>query len=262
MTAEADTLLNSLADDLAGPETEAIIVGGSYARGNPTPYSDVDLVHFVSVAPRHSDRQYRYVGDRLISIATRTFDWHRTALTQPIRAIFVVPALREARVLIDRNSGFRTLQQELQAFRWEPLQAAANYHACRALTNGAEEVHKLLSARIRNDPAASFAAATALFFDLTMAVAVQRGRLIDGTHTYWAHVQAAVGHGTPWVRVHQQFVALDQQPSTTPLIRSRGQAALRLYMETARLLCPILPEDDRAVVAQVLRILQTALDQG
>jgi hypothetical protein len=52
------------------------------------------------------------------------------------------------------------------------------------IINSAEDVHKLLSAQIRNDAPALFSITTALYADLTLAVVVQRGRLIDGSRTY------------------------------------------------------------------------------
>jgi hypothetical protein len=257
-----DLIRASLLQDLATPNTEAIILGGSYARGDATPYSDVDIVHFVTATPPNADRRYVYKDNLLISIATRTFAWYRTAIAQPERAIFVVPGMREARALVDPHGSFQAFQQELQTFSWAPLQEAANYHASRVMTNGAESVHKVLSAWARNDAAASFAEATGLYFDLTRAVAVQCGRLIDGTRTYTEHVQDAVGRDTTWAEVHQQFVALEMHPMGASLVQQRGRVALQLYVETAGVLSPVLPECDRAVVAQAVQIIHTQLNES
>jgi len=257
-----DPLTKSLLNDLIIPTTEAIIVGGSYARGDATPFSDVDIVHFVTAPPLHADRRYVYKDNLLISLAVRTFAWYRSAIAQPERAIFVVPGVREARVLADPYHRFHAFQQELHIFSWAPLQEAANEHARRVMMNGAESVHKVLSASVRHDAAASFAEATALYFDLTRAVAVYYGRLIDGTRSYTEHVQDAVGRGHPWVDVHQQFVALETQPSATPLLQQRGNIALQLYVETAGVLWSIPLEYERAVVAQAVKIIRTQLNES
>jgi hypothetical protein len=254
-----DIIRAALLHDLATPNTEAIILGGSYARGDATPYSDVDIVHFVTAPPPSADRRYVYKDNLLISIATRTFAWYRTAVAQPERAIFVVPALREARVLVDPHRHFQALQQQLETFSWAPLQEAANSYASRVMLNGAESVHKVLSAWARNDATASFTEATALYFDLTRAVAVQGGRLIDGTRTYTEHVQDAVGRDTAWTGVHQQFVALETQPLAAPLVQLRGKVALQLYIETVAVLWSILSADDRRVVDRTVQIIRTAL---
>ncbi len=145
-----DILLHALVDELNSPTTITIVLGGSYARGDATPYSDVDIVHFVTVAPSNPHRTYRYIDGRLISIATRTLDWYRTALTQPPRAIFAVPALRHARILLDKDGTFHAFQQELQTFTWEPLQESANQYISHMIMNSAEDVHKLLSTQIRS----------------------------------------------------------------------------------------------------------------
>jgi len=233
------------------------VLGGSYARGNATPYSDVDIVHFVTVAPANPHRSYRYIEGRLVSIATRTLDWYRTALTQPTRAIFAMPAMQEARILLDKDGVFRAFQQELEAFTWEPLQASANQHVSHMLMNSAEDVHKLLSAQIRNDAPATFSTATTLYFDLTLAVVVQRGRLIDGSRTYVQHAQDAAGMDSAWTYAHQQFTSLDTYPSPSPIAQRRTQAALELYRETVALLEPALQPDHRVVVEHTVQLINT-----
>lgn len=249
-------LLAQLAHELSHENTVAVVLGGSEARGDATAWSDVDLLHLVAVPPANPDRVYRYAAGRLLSVATRTLDWYRTALSVPERAIFIVPAIREARPLHDPSGTFQGFQRELERFAWEPLRPAAQRFVSQNLVNGAEAAHKLLSAELRNDHATAFAASVGLFFDLTLAVVVGHGRLIDGQLPYLAHAQEAAGRETAWTQLHRQFVALDTLPAAEAFRGTRSTLALQLYAETARLMRATLLSEQAAVVSETVRLLR------
>jgi predicted nucleotidyltransferase len=133
----------------------AIILRGSYARGDASSYSDLDFTRFVKEPPEESQaKRFTYREGRLISISTRTLDQERKRLAVPEEAVFVVEGLREARVLLDKDGAFEALQQEARAFSWEPLQAAANAYASRQLMLHTEYVHKILRALLLHDESA------------------------------------------------------------------------------------------------------------
>ncbi len=48
----------------------------------------------------------------------------------------MVPSVREARILLDKEGAFCALQQEAKVWTWEPLQAEANYYASNVLKDG------------------------------------------------------------------------------------------------------------------------------
>jgi predicted nucleotidyltransferase len=146
----SDEFLSSLVTELDNDHVTALALTGSYARGNATAYSDVDVLRFVRERSERT-KHYVYRHGRLIGISTRTFDQYRQRFTLPEEAIFVVPALREACVLLDKEGEFTQLQQEAQAWTWEPLQAAANYYAGEMMMGQTEIVHKTLRALILQD---------------------------------------------------------------------------------------------------------------
>ncbi len=47
----SDEFLNTLVAELDNDAVQAIILGGSYARGNAAPYSDLDFARFVKEIP-------------------------------------------------------------------------------------------------------------------------------------------------------------------------------------------------------------------
>jgi hypothetical protein len=171
----SDELLRALVDELAGKQTVAIILAGSHAHGDATPYRDVDMAHLVAAPLSGPDKQYNFREGHLVSVATRPLAWFRAAVTRPEHAVLCVAGLRQARNLLDREGTFRAFQQELENFSWVPLQEAANSYASSAMMHLAEFAHKVLSTLVRGDRLSLFEATSSLWYALTQAVAVQCG---------------------------------------------------------------------------------------
>lgn len=92
-----DTFLSKRVSELDDDAVTAMILGGSYASGDATSYSDIDLTRFVQEPPEPTQEK---------------------RFTVPECAIFVVSGLRDAHILLDKHGAFHTLQQEAKAFRW------------------------------------------------------------------------------------------------------------------------------------------------
>ncbi|HLQ30711.1 MAG TPA: nucleotidyltransferase domain-containing protein, partial [Ktedonobacteraceae bacterium] len=127
----SEEFLSKLVAELDNDAVRAIILHGSYVRGDATPpYSDVDLARIVQETPdRTEHKQYTYRDGYLISISTRPLSIYQERLTVPEKAVFTVSGIQEARILLDKDGTFSVIQQEARAFRWELLQAAADNYA-------------------------------------------------------------------------------------------------------------------------------------
>jgi hypothetical protein len=180
------------------------------------------------------------------------------SVTKPELAIWVIPCLRDARTLVDKEGAFCALQQRLAAFRWETLQEQANAWASNALMLFAVVVLKALGARLRQDETALAYATQELFYSLTWAMAVQRGVLIEGGNSYYDQVQEAAGKDSAWTRAHRLILCLEPFPDQLSPVQARGNAALRLYQETAWLLRDALLPQDREVIDRTLQIIEEA----
>jgi predicted nucleotidyltransferase len=258
----SDTFLARLVAELDDETVTAIILHGSYARGDAMPpYSDVDLVRVLKDFPGHKEqKRYIYRDGYLLSISTRPLSLYRERFTLPQWAIFIVSGIREARILLDKEGAFRKLQQEALAFRWEPLQAAADTYASQMLMEETEIVHKTLRALLLHDAIALADMLQDLFTAATEAVAVQRGVLISSGNTYFHEVQQAVGQDSLWTRYHLRAAGIASNPP--PSIENRSIAALRLYQETVRLLHPAFDLEQREVVEQAVQVIEQALSQA
>src|SRR5690348_9014734 len=79
-----EEFLTRLVTELDGEAVRALILRGSYARGDASSYSDVDLTRFVKATPEQGQqKQFTYHEGRLVSISTRTFAQERARLAVP-----------------------------------------------------------------------------------------------------------------------------------------------------------------------------------
>lgn len=236
-----DELLSKLVAELNDETVRAIILRGSYARGDAVPpYSDVDLTRIIQeAAGYHQPKYYVWREGYAISISTHSYAAYRERFTKPEEAIFAVSGVQEAIVLLDKDGTFQTFQQEARAFQWEPLQRKANVYAGQVMMAQTEIILKLLKALRFHD---KLLLADILILDLipamTEAFAVQRGILIHSGNTYFHQVQEIAGQQSAWTQYHRHAVGIDDESASS--LEQRGIAALHLFQETARLVQPFL----------------------
>ncbi len=245
--------------ELNSETVRAIILHGSYARGDALSiYSDIDLVRIVQESPVHLEqRRFIYRNGYLLSISSRPLSVYRERFAQPEKAIFAIPGVREARILLDKDGGFRELQQEATAWVWEPLQTAADGYASQLMVEQTEIVLKTLRALILHDAIALSDMLLDLFSAVTEAVAVQHGVLVRSGNTYFHQVQEAAGQQSTWTNHHLRAAGIIPQAALS--IEDRGKEALYLYRETAHMLRSSLSFEHWETIAQTIQALKDAL---
>ncbi|MGH2506715.1 MAG: nucleotidyltransferase domain-containing protein [Ktedonobacteraceae bacterium] len=252
--------LDRLVTELDADEITTLILHGSYARGEATLYSDIDLVRIVqetSALPRQ--KQYIWREGYLISFSNRPISVYRQWFAMPEEAIFRVKGVQEAIILLDKDGTFPAFQQEAQTFRWEPLQKAANAYSSQLLLMQTEIVLHAFRAKLLNDNIALVDMILELFSASTDAMAVQHGVLIISGNTYYQQVQDAIGRDSLWTRYHLYTAGIHPQSSFAPTIEERGIAALRLYQETFRLLQPTLYPEHTVIIGPLIEMIEHAL---
>ena len=252
-----ETFLNTLVAELDNDDIVGITLGGSYVRGEATPYSDVDIACFVKDEVKLHPKRFLYRDNLLVSIGTKTVAKVRNDLLKPESAILIVSGLR--RILLDKDGTVTRLIQEIEAFTWEPLQNAANRYASYRMMALAERVHKVLSELLKRDELALAYVTSELVYALTEVVAVQRGVFVKSESTYYLQVQAAAGQNSDWTGCHRWAVGVDSIPTKGSLVLTQAIAALRLYQETVKLLRPVLQQDHLVVAEQAVRMIDEAV---
>lgn len=243
---------------------EALGLTGSYARGQASAYSDVDLLRFVAQEPESAREHYRLwqVDGRLVSVSTTTLASKRAELTRPQTAIWAVGGLRQMRILADRAGGLAALVAEARVFTWTPaLRTAATEHASETLADLAEEAQKALGARQRGDESAMLYAALGLQQLVIRAALVARGVLLDSENDWFDAALRLEPPDSRWQRLLRVVVGYDAPPAGVAPARGRTEAALWFYVEATRLLADTLTADDAALVAETVARIRDALDQ-
>src|SRR5437773_600994 len=100
----SDPFIQSILQKIETPEIIGVGIVGSYARGQESTYSDVDLDIYVSKLPENPYDRYtlHYWDNKLISLKHTLLDNERSALTDPRRAIWAVPGIGGMKILLDK----------------------------------------------------------------------------------------------------------------------------------------------------------------
>jgi hypothetical protein len=244
--------LATVTAELDGPEVIALALGGSFARGAATAYSDVDLAPFYRAGVSLPPKRLFWRDGWLVSVSPKTVDGWRERMRRPEWAIQLVPSAAQLRILFDKEGALAALVAEARAFRWESLQSAADAFASDLLMLLAEQALKLLGALAKDNEEVIPYPLGELLHGLAWAVATQRGVLIESGGAYFRQVQAAVGTESAWSCAHRTALGVHGES-----LRERAVAALQLYVETAQLIADALqPKDQDVVVATTERIAQ------
>jgi hypothetical protein len=255
-----EAFLKRLVTELAVADTVAIALAGSYARGDATRWSDIDIIRYATTMPVASEERYTLAirDGRLVSVSTTTIAAKQVEMARPEVAIFAVPGLRQARILHDPSGTLAALHQQARDFVWEPLRAAASAYASEMVMGLAEETHKLLGALSRGDESATLYAAHGALLGLTRAVAVGLGVLIESENSYYRQAQDSAGADSAWTRYHRLAAGFVVDASHKLPADAIGIAALNLYCETARLLRPLLLPRHLPVIEVTLEAIAAA----
>ena len=247
----SDPFIQSVLEKIDSPDVIGVGIVGSYARGQETKYSDVDFDIFVSKLPESDYDKYtlRYWDGKLVSLKYALLDDELVALTNPRRAIWVVPGLSTMKIVLDKDGSLRETQKMAQKFDWSLIQPLADEFAAEEIMGCAEEVHKILNGLARGHESTVLYATWGLVANILEAVAVQRGIMIVSENRYFDLIQESVGRDTKWVSAFRTAWGLD---STSSQYQSRGAAALTLYGLTAAMFDGLIPAKHRDVLKNTL----------
>jgi predicted nucleotidyltransferase len=255
-----ESFLQSLVAQLDNENTVGVVLSGSYARGEGSLYSDVDIRCYVRQAPVNAAEisTMQYLDGYLVSFYLTTLDEEYASLRVPQKAIWAVPGLRQMRILLDKDGSISTLKEAAVKFTWEPLQAAADAYASWNLSGFAEEIYKILAGLAERNESKALNATAGLTYGLTTSILVLHGVLLPTENAFLDLAQAAAGWKSNWTRQFRLANALDPLPAGEPPYISRGVAGLHLYRETASLLQSILRPEDAEVIHRTMEIISEA----
>lgn len=85
----SDSFIQSILEKVNSPDVIGVGIVGSYARGQESKYSDVDVDIYVNKMPENEYEQFtaHYWNGKLVSFSHTVLEEERAALTDPKRAI-------------------------------------------------------------------------------------------------------------------------------------------------------------------------------
>src|SRR5512137_2346273 len=124
MSTLTEAFLRSLVSQLDNENTIGVVLAGSFARGEGGPFSDVDIRCYVRQVPVSETEVYtmRYQDGYLVSIYLTTLENEYAGLRSPQKTIWVVPGLRQSRILLDKDGSIAALKESAEKFTWESIQ--------------------------------------------------------------------------------------------------------------------------------------------
>lgn len=254
-----DEFLTELVQELDNEYIVGIALGGSYARGEATRYSDVDLACFWREGLRPPPKHLFYHQDRLISVKKTSVSEIRGVLSTPQSAIFFAGG--QFRLLLDKDGSVASLLQEIENFRWEKLQSAADWSINLWMMLKAEDIQKVLREFQQDNETGLTYVIAKLVAEMTLLVAMHHGTLIISDSTYYRQVEEAAGNDSAWTLYHRIATGLEAGPTEIAPLGARGLAALHLYRATLDLVRPVMQKEALDVAEQVIQIVRKAADQ-
>lgn len=223
----------------------AVVLTGSHARGTATAESDIDL-HPIGDGPRYLLER---VGRFLVSIAWRTPDEVRADFRAPLEAPGVVPAWRQALVVLDPHGIAAALQAEARAWTWDAIgDAAVDAAVAEEFAGYAEEVHKLVANLRRGQALVAAVQRSVLALRMARVLALHLRLLYDSEDALWGLVAAQLG--PRWEAA--QAAALCLGGETLP---DSCAAALELFVQAHRQVDRLLDPRQAAVVEHALALI-------
>jgi hypothetical protein len=260
MNTLSDLFLQFLITQLDNENAVGITLTGSYARGEGGPYSDVDIHCYVrQMRSNPAETSYlRFIKGYLVSVSLTTLEGVYESLRNPKKAIWVLPGLCQARILLDKDGSIAALKEFATKITRESLQTSADAFASWNLSGCTEEIYKILAGLARQNESKTLYAVWGLTRELANTLLIQRGILIQTENAYIDLVQETAGRTSDWTRQFRLAVGLDLPTPEEPAYHGYGVAGLRLYCGTARLLQNILLPEDASIVTQTLAIIAEA----
>jgi len=183
-------LTDRLVADLVSEGAHVVALTGSYARGNATRRSDLDVI-VIGEAPRYVVEMRHGL---LVAQAWSTEAEQRRRFGDPREVGAAVPGWREAVILHDPDARGARLKEEALAWSWQQIDELSDEWVADQLVGYAEEVQKLVEAVESQNVLTAAVLRTLLAFRMPRIVSVYHRLLYGSENVRWDQVAPLLRH--------------------------------------------------------------------
>ena len=247
---------DALATRFRAPGIVALVLMGSYARGDAGLFSDVDLVRFHAQGVASGSAETHFTGGNFVVVSDAYPEQIEDWFQDPEQASTTIAGLRSAQPLWDPDGFFSAIQARANAFTWDAkMQARADTWASSQMVGWIEEAQKGLAGLKTGHEGRLLNARFGLTWGMVKVLRVQSGILISGDNGAYPELITFIGPDSRWSVLSRRAFGMDGASA----LAGQVEAGLRLYAHTAELLAGILKPDDWRMVAEVVRRIEAEL---
>lgn len=238
----------NVSNRLVSEGAEAVIIVGSWVRGDAYSESDIDVY---AIGKKKGHRLQRY-QDFLISVCWTAERQERRNFRTPSKVGAVIPAWRNAVIIYDPKGIAKRLKQAAKEWKWNLLNRSADEWIAEEITGWAEEVHKMVGNLRFGHRHAAAVQRSLLAIHMAPILAVHYRILYETENRLWDLVSARTG--VKWKQLQSAAFGENGQD-----FEDTCRAALQLYVQTSRKVKHLLDEQQFQVVAHACEIASHSL---
>jgi predicted nucleotidyltransferase len=242
----AKAIAERVARSVADQGARAVALVGSYARGDATAESDVDLA-VIGDGPHY---RLELHDGLLVSLGWATAEEQRRRLYDPDYLGTHVPGWRTAIAVYDPEALAAATRQEARAWVWRQVEVRCDEWVADSFTGYAEEVQKLAASIKDGERTTASVQRSLLALRLAPVMALKRRLLYNSENQLWNILAGELG--AAWTKAQSDALGLGGES-----FEASCTAALRLFALAADEVRPLLDERQLAVVEHALRRAET-----
>lgn len=244
-------MARQVAAELVAEGAGAVVLMGSFARGDATPQSDIDLYAIGDGPPYRLERREPF----LVSVSWREEEAILDGSRSPAEAFGLIPGWRSAVILADPEGVAARWRAEARGWTVDALDRdACDRWVAEEITGYAEEVHKLVNQRHAANWTALAANRSILALRLAIPMAVHNRLLFETENELWNLVNEKMGER--WAEAQTRALVLAGES-----LDETVDAAFELYALACLEVAGLLDSRQRAVVEHACRIGGFPLDE-
>ncbi|MCY3414798.1 MAG: nucleotidyltransferase domain-containing protein [Candidatus Heimdallarchaeota archaeon] len=217
--------------------TESIIITGSYARGDFTPLSDLDLTILYSDTTERDEYMLSYHNGILVSISQKNFeDWMKIKhYANSVNSAYF--AIQDALILFDRNNLFQKSKETVKQDVEERMNQMKQRYVNDWFQGYIEEIHKILNGLLTSNYSMIEIGTRGLFHGICHIVALDKSLHFRTENEYFEKIHDEMGNFASWTGLFNKLMLIDPDSINSKFsisIRERGITAISLYLETIK----------------------------